>query len=127
MTTTSEKAIQKSATRPRRSVHHASFLWALYQEPVRSTTHRFGAPSAAGSPSRKGDLGDEPALSQPLAGGTGVVAAIQVDAGTLGQPSQRRRLEGLVQERRVVAVGRGGDGAQGIRITGHCAACVMRA
>ena len=36
---TLEKAIQKSMTRPRLSVHHTSFLWALCQELVRSTTH----------------------------------------------------------------------------------------
>jgi hypothetical protein len=36
--TTSEKAIQKSMTLPRRSVHHTSFLWALCHELVRSTT-----------------------------------------------------------------------------------------
>ena len=32
MMTTSEKATQKSTTRPRLSVHHTSFLWALCQE-----------------------------------------------------------------------------------------------
>ena len=48
--TTSEKAIQKSMTRPRLSVHHASFLWALLQEFVRSTTQRFVAASGAGLP-----------------------------------------------------------------------------
>ncbi len=36
--TTSEKVIQKSMTYPRLSVHHISFLWALFQEFVRSTT-----------------------------------------------------------------------------------------
>jgi hypothetical protein len=40
---TSEKAIQKSMPRPRLSVHHTSFLWALCRELVRSTTHRFVA------------------------------------------------------------------------------------
>ncbi len=48
--TTLEKAIQKSMTRPRRSVHQTSFLWALFQEFVRSTTHRFVACSGAGLP-----------------------------------------------------------------------------
>jgi hypothetical protein len=48
MITTSEKATQKSITRPLRSVHHTSFLWALCQELVRSTTHRFVAVSGAG-------------------------------------------------------------------------------
>jgi len=43
MMTTSKKAIQKSMTRPRLSVHHTSFLWALCHEVVRSTTHRFVA------------------------------------------------------------------------------------
>jgi hypothetical protein len=37
--TTSEKATQKSITFPTRSVHHISFLWALCQALVRSTTH----------------------------------------------------------------------------------------
>src|SRR5215218_7035255 len=41
-TTTFEKPIQKSTTHPRRSVHHTSFLWALFQEFVRSTTQRRG-------------------------------------------------------------------------------------
>jgi hypothetical protein len=40
---TSEKAIQKSMPGPRLSVHHTSFLWALCQEFVRSTIHRFVA------------------------------------------------------------------------------------
>jgi len=48
--TTSEKAIQKSMTLPRRSVHHASFLWELCQELVRSTTQRFVARSGDGLP-----------------------------------------------------------------------------
>jgi len=39
----SEKATQKSITLARRSVHHTSFLWALCQELVRSTTQRFAA------------------------------------------------------------------------------------
>ena len=47
MITTSERATQKSITRPRFSVHHTSFLWALCQAPVRSATHRFVAPSGA--------------------------------------------------------------------------------
>ncbi len=50
MMTTSEKAIQKSMTRPRLSVHHTSFLWALLHELVRSITHRFVAWSGAGLP-----------------------------------------------------------------------------
>ena len=45
-----EKATQKSMTRPLRSVHHTNFLWALLQELVRSTTHRFVAASGAGFP-----------------------------------------------------------------------------
>jgi hypothetical protein len=50
MMTTLENAIQKSITRPRRSVHHISFLWALCQEFVFSTTHRKPALSGAGLP-----------------------------------------------------------------------------
>jgi len=50
MITTSEKATQKSMTRPSRSVHHTSFLWALCQEFVRSTTYRIQALSGADLP-----------------------------------------------------------------------------
>ena len=50
MMITSENAIQKSTTRPFRSVHHTSFLWALCQELVRSTTHRLVAVTGAGLP-----------------------------------------------------------------------------
>jgi hypothetical protein len=50
MMTTLENAIQKSITRPRRSVHQTSFLWALCQEFVLSTTHRKPALSGAGLP-----------------------------------------------------------------------------
>ncbi len=50
MMITSEKATQKSITRPRLSVHHTSFLWALFQELVLSTTQRFVAVSGAGLP-----------------------------------------------------------------------------
>ena len=39
------EAIQKSMTSPRLSVHQTSFLWALCQEFVRSTTHRLPARS----------------------------------------------------------------------------------
>ncbi len=68
---------------------------ALHHPPLRGPERGGLAPP--------GDLGDEPALSQPLAGGAGVVAAIQVDDGALGRPSQRlrRRVEGRGQERRV--------------------------
>ena len=50
MITTSENATQKSITFPTRSVHHTSFLWALCQELVLSTTHRFVAQNGAGLP-----------------------------------------------------------------------------
>ena len=43
MITTSEKATQKSITLPIRSVHQTNFLWALCQELVLSTTHRYVA------------------------------------------------------------------------------------
>jgi hypothetical protein len=48
--TTSEKATQTSIARPRLSVHYTSFLWALCQEFVRSTTQRKPAPSGADLP-----------------------------------------------------------------------------
>ena len=50
MLTTSEKATQKSITLSRRSVHYTNFLWALFQEFVRSTTQGFVAASGAGLP-----------------------------------------------------------------------------
>jgi hypothetical protein len=53
MMTTSEKATQKSTTLPLFSVHHTSFLWALCQELVLSTTQRLVAPSGEGLPFRE--------------------------------------------------------------------------
>jgi hypothetical protein len=50
MITTLEKAIQKSMTPARRSVHQTNFLWALFQEFVRSTTQRFVTVRGAGLP-----------------------------------------------------------------------------
>jgi hypothetical protein len=52
MMMTLEKAIQKSMTRPRLSVHHTSFLWASFacQELVRSTIHRPVTATGAGLP-----------------------------------------------------------------------------
>jgi hypothetical protein len=47
---TAEKASQKSITVSRRSVHHTSFLYALVQEFVRSTTQRLVVPSGSGFP-----------------------------------------------------------------------------
>jgi hypothetical protein len=41
--TTSEKATHKSMTIPSLCEHYTSFLWALCQELVRSTTQRFVA------------------------------------------------------------------------------------
>ena len=54
--TTSEKATQKSTTRPHLSVRHTGFLWALCQELVLSTTQRFVAPSGACRPRHPGLL-----------------------------------------------------------------------
>ena len=50
MMITWEKATQKSITCSRLSVHQESFLWALCQELVLSTTQRFVAPSGVGLP-----------------------------------------------------------------------------
>ncbi len=50
MMTAFEKETQKSMTRLGRSVHHTSFLWALCQEFVRSTTQRLVACRGAGFP-----------------------------------------------------------------------------
>jgi len=44
------EGVGKSMSGPRRWVHHTSFLWALFQEFVRSTTHRFVACKGAGLP-----------------------------------------------------------------------------
>lgn len=53
MTTTLENETQKSTTRPRLSVHHSNFLWALCQELVRSMTQRLVAFRGAGVPLRE--------------------------------------------------------------------------
>ncbi len=50
MMSTAEKAIQNAITAARRSVHQTSFLWALDQALVRSTTHRWPAAMGAGVP-----------------------------------------------------------------------------
>ncbi len=50
MMITSEKATQKSITCCRLSVHQESFLWALCQELVLSTTHLLVAQNGAGLP-----------------------------------------------------------------------------
>ena len=47
---TSENATQNPSTRPRLSVHHTSFLYALCHEFVLSTTHRIPACTGAGLP-----------------------------------------------------------------------------
>jgi hypothetical protein len=108
MRTTLENAIQKSTTRPSLSVHHTSFLWALLQELVRSTTHRFVACREGGRFAFLGYRTRQPAALQKLPGGLRVVGAIEMDARPLGQPA--RSLDGLQggsQKRRVVAVCRG--------------------
>jgi hypothetical protein len=55
MTITSDRATQKSTTRPRLSVHQRSFLWASFacHELVRSTIQRFVAFRGAGLPFRE--------------------------------------------------------------------------
>ncbi len=45
-------AIPKATTTARRSVHQTSFLWALIQAVVRSTTQRCPAVTGAGRPRR---------------------------------------------------------------------------
>jgi hypothetical protein len=56
---TSEKATQKSFTRLRLSVHQESFLWALCQELVLSTTQRFVAINQRCRLALLGDLGEQ--------------------------------------------------------------------
>ena len=75
---TFEKAIQKSMTRPSLSVHHTSFfLWALLQELVRSTTHRFVACRGASLPFL------EATAMEKLSSEVRVVGTIEVDARML--------------------------------------------
>ena len=50
MMITLENEIQKPMTPSSLSVHHASFLWALCQEFVRSTTQRKPVVNGAGLP-----------------------------------------------------------------------------
>jgi hypothetical protein len=83
----SEKAIQKATTRLRLSVQRTSFLWALFQELVRSTTHRFVATSGAGL-ALLGDRSLQAAIAEPPAGGLRIVASVQVNAHLLGQRTQ---------------------------------------
>jgi hypothetical protein len=47
---TPDKTSQKSMTGSSHSVHYTNFLWALFQEFVRSTTQRFVAAIGAGIP-----------------------------------------------------------------------------
>ena len=79
---TSEKAIQKSMTLSLRSVHHTSFLWALFQEFVLSTTQRLVAASGAGFPLSE-IMGIKP-RALFLAGSLKILAAIEVDVHPLG-------------------------------------------
>jgi hypothetical protein len=117
MMITSQKATQKSITRPRLSVHHTSFLWASFacQELVLSTTQRLVAPSGAEALPSERSRRSECALV--AAGGYSRSRSRdpQMDAGALGQLSQRlcHCIEGLAQQRRIVAVCRSADGAQG--------------
>jgi hypothetical protein len=86
--TTSEKAIQKSMTRPQRSVHHtSSFLWALCHEFVRSTTQRFVAVSGADLPFSEIAAIKPRSLTilELLSCNLGVVAAVEVYTHPLGQ------------------------------------------
>jgi hypothetical protein len=50
MMSTAEKASQNATTVARRSVHQTSFLWAVAQAVVRSTTHRWPAAMSTGVP-----------------------------------------------------------------------------
>ena len=117
MITTSEKATQKSITFPTRSVHQTSFLWALCQELVLSTTHQFVAQSAAGLP-----FPEISHLSTDSARRSRVrrewVTSVEVDARLLGQCSLDlggRLLPLEAGRRRIVAgVCRGTHGTSGM-------------
>ena len=76
MITTSENATQKAITRPLRSVHHTSFLWALCQEPVRSTTHRFVAVSGARLPFLENSSNDGVSSARLQRGQHGPIASL---------------------------------------------------
>ena len=79
MRITSEKATQKSITRPHLSVHHTSFfLWALCQELVNSTTQRFVASSGAGLPFLEISEGNPRSSSRSRVAETANNAAAQV-------------------------------------------------
>lgn len=101
-----ENETQKSATHPRLSIHQRSFLRALCQEFVRSTTHR----RVDASRRRLASLEDQPyqaTFSKPLTGGTRVVAAVQMHPRPVEQETQcLHTLQGLAQKRRVVVVSR---------------------
>jgi hypothetical protein len=123
MITTSEKATQKSITRPLRSVHHTNFLWASFAcyEAVRSTTQRLVAVSGAGLPFLEISATSPRALAVACEWPPSRSRGLKVDAGSLRQFSQRsrRRVESFGQKRRVVAVGRGGDESYGDAASVH--------
>ena len=87
MMTTSERATQKSMTRPRRSVHHTNFLWALCQEFVLSTTQRLVAFRGAGLPFVETSAPSPISSRRP--GGPRIVAAVEVDARALRHQAER--------------------------------------
>jgi hypothetical protein len=73
MMITAEKATRNSMTRLRLSVQHMSFLWTFCQDLV---------PCPSGNPR------PQPAGRQLLAGGIGVVDALEMFARPIGQLSQ---------------------------------------
>src|SRR5215208_3252895 len=107
MITTSEKATQKSITRPSLSVHHTSFLWALCQEFVLSTTHRKPAVSGGSLALLRDHPHQAPLLKKPT-GDLRVVGTIQMHARSIRQLRKwLQRVEDRLQEEwRVVTVGR---------------------
>jgi hypothetical protein len=111
MITTSENATQKSMTGPLLSVHHISFFscglaslatsWCARSHPPRFVA----ALSGAGLPFSEISASSPRSFLQTLAGDTRVVAAVEVDARPIRQPSEGLgdRVEGPSQQRRVVA------------------------
>jgi hypothetical protein len=87
MMITAEKATRNSMTRLRLSVQHMSFLWTFCQDLVPSTSPTVWLPSRElVCPS--GNPRPQPAGRQLLAGGIGVVDALEMFARPIGQLSQ---------------------------------------
>src|SRR3712207_408975 len=86
---TSEKATQKSMTSP--TLRAPGQLLVGVVPRARPLLHPVPRRPERGRSAPLGGLGFEPAILQTLAGGIGVVAAIQMHARPIGQSSHRLR------------------------------------